>query len=602
MVACLSLALLPFAGCSPDSLVGPSLDAGSAAAPAVVDSGQVTDLEVAAITDSSVTLAWTEVDDGTGRPATYRVKYAEPPISWSNGLIGCDRAGVSVGSRISCTVGGLSKATPYDFQLMSYRVASGSWAGAVYSNVASGATRASAAAGVTDLAVVSSTGSTLELRWTQVDDGTGRPASYRVKYATPTWSGWGSAVIGCGRNLTGTAVGAPMTCTIEGLGPDKGYEVQLMSYQSVDGVWVGALSSNIASGSTSPVAAQQTARPGIWADRAELMRRPTSGADWDLLLRDAARDPGAADIANQDSEHDTYTLAAALVCVRTGNHCSEARQGVLNAIGTESGARWLAVGRNLGAYVIAADLLDLRAGTATGRDGERVEAWLRGWLAKQLRDNNSEDMRGFRPFHAAANAAAQEGFAYAAVAAYLRDTSALTRAWDAFRRFVCDPGAPDRENIYMTPSVRDNWTDAANPCSVNPRGSTRSVPSGMPGSGGSHRIDGSLPGDMRRGGAYQWRPGFTQYPWVGLEGLVPAAVVLQRAGYPAFQVADRAVLRTHEYLLWLRDQTSDSRWFDGVRGRDIIQLVNHAYGTSFPINRTVGGGRTVGYTGWSHPR
>jgi hypothetical protein len=493
MLTCLTLMLLPLSGCSPDSVVGPELG-GQSEPTAAVDSDRVVDLTVSAVSDSSATVAWTEVDDGSGQPASYRLKYSLPPLDWQSATAGCERtmAGVRIGARMSCTVQGLQGATAYEFQLMSYRTMDGVWVGAVYSNVAEGVTS-----------------------------------------------------------------GAPTL--------------------------------------------QQAASSGIWIDRADLMRRPTSGADWQRLLEDAARSPGAANIADQDSQHDTYTLAAALVCVRTGQYCAKARRGVLDAIGTEQGARWLAVGRNLGSYVIAADLLDLRAGNGTGRDGERVEAWLRGWLTKKLRDNNTTNMRPFGPFHAAANAAAQEGFAFAAVAAYLNDRRALDRAWNAYRRFVCDPGAPDHENINMGPSVRDDWTDAGSPCSVNPRGSTKRVPSGRPGSGNAYRIDGSLPGDMRRGGTYRWQPGFTQYAWVGLEGLVPAAVVLERAGYRAFEAADRAVLRTHEYLLWLRNRTGDSRWFDGLRARDIIQLVNHAYGASFPVNRTVGGGRTVGYTGWTHP-
>ena len=99
--------------------------------------------------------------------------------------------------------------------------------------------------------------------------------------------------------------------------------------------------------------------PGIWISREELMKQPTSGSQWDLVRSDAARDPGAANIADQNSNHDVYTLAAALVCVRTGELCAKARQGVVSAIGTDAGTRWLSVGRNLGAYVIAADLLNL---------------------------------------------------------------------------------------------------------------------------------------------------------------------------------------------------------------------------------------------------
>jgi hypothetical protein len=128
---------------------------------------------------------------------------------------------------------------------------------------------------------------------------------------------------------------------------------------------------------------------GIWVERSVLMQRPTRGEDWNELLADARRPAGRANIADQDSNHDLYTLADALVCVRLGEHCDEARAGVLAAVGTEAGARWLAVGRNLGSYVIAADLLDLREGGVHGADGTSVERWMKGWLTKELADNNT---------------------------------------------------------------------------------------------------------------------------------------------------------------------------------------------------------------------
>lgn len=341
---------------------------------------------------------------------------------------------------------------------------------------------------------------------------------------------------------------------------------------------------------------------GIWVDRARLMLHPTSGSAWDRVLEDAERDHGSANIADQDSNHDVYTLAAALACARADQHCAKARNGVLGAIGTESGARWLAVGRNLGAYIIAADLLGLRADGIPASDGTRVQEWIESWLTKELLDNNSSELRAIAPFHSSVNAAAQEGFAYVAVAAYLQDTAALGRAWDAFRTFACDPAAPDDEDIYLDPAVTDGWAhDNRRPCAVNPLGTRKTVPSGLPGAGGIYRVDGALIGDMRRGGVFQWKPGYTSYPWVGLEGLIPAALLLDRAGYPAFEVADRAVLRTHEYLWQLRDSTGDARWFDGTRAREIVQLVNAVYHTAFPVNDVTGAGRTVGYTAWTHP-
>jgi len=341
---------------------------------------------------------------------------------------------------------------------------------------------------------------------------------------------------------------------------------------------------------------------GVWVDPAQLMDRPTSGVAWERMLADAERDHGRANIADQDSNHDVYTLAAALVCVRAGQHCDKARQGVLDAIGTESEARWLAAGRNLGAYVIAADVLNMRADGVPDSDGTRVHEWIESWLGKKLLDNHSSELRAIQPFHSGNNPAVQEGFAYVAVAAYLRQDVALDRAWNAFRTFVCDGGAPDDERIDLEPAVLDGWThDVRRPCGLNPSGARKTVALGLRGAGGTYSVDGALVGDMRRGGVYQWRPAYTSLPWVALEGLVPAAVILARAGYPAFEVADRAILRAHEYLWHLRSSTGDPRWFDGTRAREIVHLVNAYYRTSYPVNDVTGGGRTVGYTAWTHP-
>jgi len=710
MLTGLTLAVL--AACTADNPTEPH---GFSAASATIPTDRVDDLALVAASDSTIELRWTQVDDGTGRPALYRLKYAEPAILWATATVGCNAKGSSIGSPVTCTVRGLNDATYYDFQLMSYRLENGQWRGAVYSNVARGTTLANGATAVTDLAVTVATASSLRVQWTQVGYGSNGPAQYRVRYGAPPIT-WSTATTACDTTLNGAVVGAAMTCTINGLAPGATYDVQLMSYRVVNGIWQDTELSNVATGtalasadpvvdlaasaatdttitvrwtevddgtgspawyrvrySAPPLAwsagqlacdaiagaaigsqksctisglppaasydvqvqsyrnvsgasdgealsnvatgrTQAESSTGIWISPAELASRPTSGADWNRLLQDASRALGTADIGDQDSQHDVNTLAAALVCVRTGQYCAKARQGVLDAMYTEEDpsdadgdpipmARWMAVGRNLGSYVIAADLLDLRRGGSTGTDGARVQTWIESFLTKDLVDSNDRTLlRGWEPFSSGSNGAAQQGFAYAAVAAYLRDRSRLDFIWEAFRTFVCDPGAVNVADINLSPPIRDGWTDAANPCAVNRRGSAIRVPSGLPGAGGTYRVDGSLSADMRRGGVYQWQPGYTQYPWVGLEGLIPAAVVLERAGYPAFAAGDQAVLRTHQYLWWVRNQTGDSRWFDGVRSSEIVHLVNVIYDQSFPVNETPGRGRTVGYTGWTHPR
>ena len=103
--------------------------------------------------------------------------------------------------------------------------------------------------GVNDLRVTASTASTLTVAWTQVDDGAGQPAWYRVKYSAPRID-WKTATIGCDRTMEGDEIGAEMSCTIEGLAPATTYDVLMMSFRTEDGVWADARYSNPTTGTT----------------------------------------------------------------------------------------------------------------------------------------------------------------------------------------------------------------------------------------------------------------------------------------------------------------------------------------------------------------
>src|SRR6266853_600152 len=88
--------------------------------------GTVTDLAVAAVTPNSVTLSFTEVDDGLGQPAQYAVRFAEPS-EWgtardvTEGTCATPVSGRGVGTRLTCTVLGLAPTTTYAFQVQAYR-------------------------------------------------------------------------------------------------------------------------------------------------------------------------------------------------------------------------------------------------------------------------------------------------------------------------------------------------------------------------------------------------------------------------------------------------------------------------------------------------
>jgi hypothetical protein len=89
--------------------------------------GTVSDLKVAAIDSTGVTLNFTQVDDGTGKPAQYDVRYSVAPISWgsatavTSGTCAVPVTGTAIGSPLTCTVLGLKPTTNYEFQLVSFR-------------------------------------------------------------------------------------------------------------------------------------------------------------------------------------------------------------------------------------------------------------------------------------------------------------------------------------------------------------------------------------------------------------------------------------------------------------------------------------------------
>src|SRR5204862_1193366 len=127
---------------------------------AVTNPAPVTDLAVASVTDTSVTLSFHQVDDGTGQAASYIVKYGVGTLAWSTGLAvtrgTCVTpvAGTAIGAISSCTVLGLTSATAYQFGLVAFRgdVNTNAVFGPL-SNVASGTTNAGSTAPVATVTV-----------------------------------------------------------------------------------------------------------------------------------------------------------------------------------------------------------------------------------------------------------------------------------------------------------------------------------------------------------------------------------------------------------------------------------------------------------------
>ena len=316
---------------------------------------------------------------------------------------------------------------------------------------------------------------------------------------------------------------------------------------------------------------------GMWLNAEELAALPMDGPAWDYLKTTADQPTPMPDLSDQNCDANVRVLAKALVYARTGQ--VRYRNEVVNALRiiaqnyTESGGRTLALGRELVAYVIAADLVDL-GGVDAKLDGQ-FRSKLRALLTETLDDLTLQSTDEGRPNNWGTHAGASR----AAIAIYLGDSVELERTAAVFHGWLGDRTA------YSGFSYGDlSWqADPENPVGINPLGAMKD----------GHSIDGALPEEMRRGGPFQWPPVHTGYAWEGLQGALVQAELLQRAGYPAWEWEDRALLRAVEFLYdigWA--PTGDDEWQ--------IWLINHAYGVSYATNPTALPGKNMGWTSWTH--
>lgn len=322
---------------------------------------------------------------------------------------------------------------------------------------------------------------------------------------------------------------------------------------------------------------------GIWLSDVEIKALPTTGKAWDVVKAAADQATGAADLTDQESDANVKCLAAALVYARTGD--SKALGNVKAALAKVAGGlplgRALALGRELCAYVLSADLIDL-ASVDSALDGK-----FRTEIKRLLTAPTSGGPANLTKCHEDRpnNWGCHAGASRIAVALYLGDKAELDRAAQVFRGWTGDRSAYAGFK-YTAPL--DWQADPSKPVGVNPKGAMIQ----------GHNVDGMLPDDIRRSGAFKWPPSGAKaqmYSWEGLQGAVVQAQLLSRAGYDAWNWSDKAILRAAQFLY-------NIGWT--AQGDDGWQpwLINAAYGTNFPTNEAATPGKNMGYTQWTHAK
>jgi hypothetical protein len=316
-----------------------------------------------------------------------------------------------------------------------------------------------------------------------------------------------------------------------------------------------------------------SAETGVWITREEIMRLPMFSASWDAVVDAASESTSKPNVSEQDDSTDTRVLAKAFVYARTGH--AGMREDVIdacrNVIGTETGARTLALGRGLMAYVIAADLV----GLPSDLDND-FRAWLRELRTREFEGKTLISTHELRPNNWGTHAGASR----LAIAVYLGDQDDLARAAKVFHGWL---GA---RNVYAGFKYGDlSWqSDSSRPVGINPRGAIKN----------GRSVDGVLPDDQRRGGGFGWPAARENYVWDALQGALAQAVILHRAGYDVWNWEDRALLRAVQWLYEVNDYaaTGDDSWQPHV--------INHYYGEHFSARIPSRSGKNVGYTDWTH--
>lgn len=316
-------------------------------------------------------------------------------------------------------------------------------------------------------------------------------------------------------------------------------------------------------------------------NQSELSTRPTSGAAWDALVEVARGSYGTPDLTDQDSQHGVRLFAGALVAARLDDSAlrTRVRDGIMAAIGTErvgAGNSTLALGRQLSAYVMAADVIDL-----AGSDDATFRSWLSAIRTKVLGGHSTWDSLVRTHESSANNWGAFAGASRIAASLYLGDAADVDRAAKVLRGFLGERAA------YA--GFRDFDSDALSwACSVS--GATPINPACMK---SGIDVDGAIIEDVARGGSLRWPPGDSgqSYTLESLQGLTLQAELLSRAGYPAWDWSSQALKRAARLV------TRFSGWNRSSVDRHVPWLLNKRYGLGLPTD-AAGMGRGFGFTDW----
>jgi hypothetical protein len=328
----------------------------------------------------------------------------------------------------------------------------------------------------------------------------------------------------------------------------------------------------------------------ILMSRSALLARPVSGAAWASMVDTAKQPLGTANLCDQNEDHHLRTLSAAIVYARTGaaNYGTKARAGVMAAIGTSRVGcenATLALGRQLMAYVLAADFAGL-----SGASDTTFRSFLSTIRTKIVGGHSIWNSLEHTQLESPNNWGAYAGASRIAASLYLGDASDVSQASRITRGFLGDRSAYAGFGATLS-SAALSWTCSGSQATytpVNPACTRAGV-----------NVDGAVVADISRGGSLRWPPGSegVSYQMESIQGLGLQVELLYQNGYSGAWDWSSAALKRMAGVV-TRSKASGGTGWNGTRAaRQMPWLLNLRYGTNIPTAAS-GMGRAIGFTDW----
>lgn len=322
--------------------------------------------------------------------------------------------------------------------------------------------------------------------------------------------------------------------------------------------------------------AMQAEQPDyMMISRANLMALPTSGAEWESV-KASADAPASPDLCNQDNKADVNALAAGIVYARTGDEAYRNRAiNLINAAMASQtdgcGNAVLAMGRQLGGYVLAADF-------ANYRDTTFID-WLGMIVNREVGGHGRWHVLRFTAYDSASNWGVHALASTTAADIFLGNTADIEKDWQVFSSY----GVPHGWPFNKASSYNEQWscvdTDETGklPIAIN----VPCVKSGI-------NLDGAPVEDSSRSafGSY------STYIHESLQGYAVDAQLWNMQGRDGWGVNNAQVCRAAQF----GDRVGKLN--DSSVSLFVAYMANHFCGLSLPVKSPTSGGRMFAFSDW----